>query len=160
LYGTEVLTLGGSRGPSVSYYVPFLSAMQLLLPVPSHDTPAQQQSAAASRHRVAPEAIPHTQQQQLPPDKSLQSDSQQGGFGAEMHQRPILQEHDAAKQAQVHQLPAIASEVPRLGRVYEVAPEGLSAPTEVLLHDIKSQHGWLLRLCHHSCLRKTSILAS
>lgn len=35
LYGTEIVTLGGSRGPSVSYYVPYLSAMQLLVPLPS-----------------------------------------------------------------------------------------------------------------------------
>ena len=46
LYGTEVLTLGGSRGPSVSYYVPYLSAMQLLLPVASSQ-PSQQPGTAS-----------------------------------------------------------------------------------------------------------------
>ena len=32
LFGKEVLTLGGSRGGSLAYYVPSLSAMQLFLP--------------------------------------------------------------------------------------------------------------------------------
>ncbi len=32
LYGREVYTLGGTRGPSWSYFVPYLSAMQLFVP--------------------------------------------------------------------------------------------------------------------------------
>ncbi len=33
IYGKEVFTMGGGRGPSLAYYVPSLSAMQLFLPV-------------------------------------------------------------------------------------------------------------------------------
>jgi Protein of unknown function (DUF789) len=32
LYGREIFTLGGTRGASLSYYVPFLSGMQLFVP--------------------------------------------------------------------------------------------------------------------------------
>ena len=42
-YGKEVYTLGGSRGPSLAYFVPSLSAMQLFLP-------ARRESAGASQH--------------------------------------------------------------------------------------------------------------
>ena len=33
IYGKEVFAMGGGRGPSLAYYVPSLSAMQLFLPV-------------------------------------------------------------------------------------------------------------------------------
>lgn len=57
LFGTEVLTLGGSRGPSVSYYVPYLSAMQLLLPtVPRATTPVRPSRAQAGSEAAAPAA--------------------------------------------------------------------------------------------------------
>lgn len=32
MFGREFYTLGGSRGPSLAYFVPSLSACQLLLP--------------------------------------------------------------------------------------------------------------------------------
>ena len=64
LYGTEVLTLGGSRGPSVSYYVPYLSAMQLLLPLPSIGAAPSQHSGAPSHLGVPAAPLHHTQQQQ------------------------------------------------------------------------------------------------
>lgn len=60
LYGTEVLTLGGSRGPSVSYYVPYLSAMQLLLPVPLSQ-PSQQPGTTS----MLASDMPAAQQAQL-----------------------------------------------------------------------------------------------
>ena len=57
LFGTDVLTLGGSRGPSVSYYVPYLSAMQLLLPaVPRATTPGHPSRAQAGSEAAAPAA--------------------------------------------------------------------------------------------------------
>jgi len=37
LYGREVYTLGGARGPSLCYFVPYLSAMQLFTPASSKD---------------------------------------------------------------------------------------------------------------------------
>mmetsp|Transcript_28443 Transcript_28443/g.73206 ORF Transcript_28443/g.73206 Transcript_28443/m.73206 type:complete len:1057 (-) Transcript_28443:1360-4530(-) len=37
LHGREVYTLGGARGPSVSYFVPYLSAMQLFTPASPKD---------------------------------------------------------------------------------------------------------------------------
>jgi hypothetical protein len=43
MYGREVYTLGGSRGPSLAYFVPSLSAMQLFLP-------ARREAAATSAH--------------------------------------------------------------------------------------------------------------
>lgn len=67
LYGTEVLTLGGSRGPSVSYYVPYLSAMQLLLPVPLSQ-PSQQPGTTS----MPASDMPAAQQAQL-------SEAQQNG---------------------------------------------------------------------------------
>lgn len=37
LYGQEVVTEGGRRGPARAYYLPSLSAMQLFLPAKAHD---------------------------------------------------------------------------------------------------------------------------
>ena len=37
LYGMEVYTISGTRGPAMAYYVPMLSALRLLLPA---DAPA------------------------------------------------------------------------------------------------------------------------
>ena len=60
LFGTDVLTLGGSRGPSVSYYVPYLSAMQLLLPaVPRATTPVRPSRALAGSEAAAPAGGAH-----------------------------------------------------------------------------------------------------
>lgn len=72
LYGTDVLTLGGSRGPSVSYYVPYLSAMQLLVPF----LPASPQQPGASDTAAAdmPQAA-------APPQQTQQSTAQQGVEG-------------------------------------------------------------------------------
>ena len=89
LYGTEIVTLGGSRGPSVSYYVPYLSAMQLLLPLPpeapaSH-TPQQQLSVPSST--IAPPPMPASLSQQPQLSESAQhSQSQQGGELGVPHQ--------------------------------------------------------------------------
>ena len=37
LYGQEILTQGGKRGPSRAFYLPSLSAMQLFLPAEAHE---------------------------------------------------------------------------------------------------------------------------
>lgn len=37
LYGQEIATHGGKRGPACAYYLPSLSAMQLFLPAEAHD---------------------------------------------------------------------------------------------------------------------------
>jgi hypothetical protein len=45
IYGKEVFTMGGGRGPSLAYYVPSLSAMQLFVPMrpeAAHTQPAGQ----------------------------------------------------------------------------------------------------------------------
>lgn len=39
IYGKEFFTRGGGRGPSLAYFVPSLSAMQLFLPI--HTTAAR-----------------------------------------------------------------------------------------------------------------------
>eukprot|EP01025_Chloroclados_australasicus_P000110 TRINITY_DN10051_c0_g1_i8.p2 TRINITY_DN10051_c0_g1~~TRINITY_DN10051_c0_g1_i8.p2 ORF type:complete len:146 (-),score=8.19 TRINITY_DN10051_c0_g1_i8:100-537(-) len=36
-YGQEIFTLGGSRGPSEAYYLPYLSAIQLFIPASDTD---------------------------------------------------------------------------------------------------------------------------
>lgn len=37
LFGQEVVTLGGPRGPAASYYLPYLSAVQLFAPAPARE---------------------------------------------------------------------------------------------------------------------------
>ncbi|KAK9828497.1 hypothetical protein WJX72_000379 [[Myrmecia] bisecta] len=72
LYAREVYTLSGARGPAISYYVPFLSAMQLFLPAgppPSQATSAQ-----------PPGGVPH---------RLYQSDSEWGGWGRSL--RPLAE---------------------------------------------------------------------
>lgn len=124
LYGTEVLTMGGSRGPSVSYYVPYLSAMQLLLPL-DRNAASQPQSAAASHSA-------QTQQQQVPVDDSMQQSADaQSVSHAEKHQRLAVQEQAAGQQAGHHQQPARASGSPRLSKVYQVEADWQPWPRQV-----------------------------
>ena len=49
LFGREFYTLGGSRGPSLAYYVPSLSALHLLLP----HRPERAHSQPASLYRLS-----------------------------------------------------------------------------------------------------------
>ncbi len=124
LYGTEVLTMGGSRGPSVSYYVPYLSAMQLLLPL---DHNASSQPAAASHS-----AQMHQQQQQQHVSDSLQQSADaQSASHAEKHQMSAVQEQAAGQQAGHHQQPARASGSPRSSRVYQVEADWQPWPQKV-----------------------------
>jgi hypothetical protein len=55
-YGREVATQGGPRGPSRAYFVPSLSAVQLLLPAPAGgpagDAPGAAPGAGAAPRRV------------------------------------------------------------------------------------------------------------
>eukprot|EP00798_Chlamydomonas_sp_ICE-L_P015679 gene15679-21784_t len=44
IYGREVYTLGGSRGPSLCYFVPYLSAIQLFTPTTPRDVPTGEES--------------------------------------------------------------------------------------------------------------------
>lgn len=122
LYGTEVVTLGGSRGPSVSYYVPYLSAMQLLLPMPCQEVAAQQQPAAAT--------ISFSQPQQS--ETSLQESDDSSN---RLQQRPDIQEQAAAEPGEGHQQPTSGTVdgLPRAGRVYQVEADWQSGPTQVCL---------------------------
>ena len=113
LYGTEVLTMGGSRGPSVSYYVPYLSAMQLLLPLDNNA--ASQPPSAAAIHS----AQMHQQQQPVS-DFMQESADAQSVSHAEKHQRLAVPEQAAGQQAGHHQQPARANGSPRSSRVYQV----------------------------------------
>ena len=126
LYGTEVLTMGGSRGPSVSYYVPYLSAMQLLLPLDNNV--ASQPPSAAAIHS----AQMHQQQQQQPVSDSMQeiADAQSVSH-AEKHQRLAVPEQAAGQQAGHHQQPARASGSPRSSRVYQVEADWQPWPRQV-----------------------------
>lgn len=45
--GCEVATMGGPRGPATSYYLPYLSAVQLLVPASSADADAVAAQAAS-----------------------------------------------------------------------------------------------------------------
>jgi len=122
LYGTEVLTMGGSRGPSVSYYVPYLSAMQLLLPL-DNNAASQPQSAAAIHS-----AQMHQQQQQQPVSDSMQESADaQSVSHAEKHQRLAVPEQAAGH----HQQPARASGSPRSSRVYQVEADWQPWPRQV-----------------------------
>ena len=126
LYGTEVLTMGGSRGPSVSYYVPYLSAMQLLLPL-DHNAASQPQPAAAGHS-----AQMHQQQQQQPvSDSMLQSADAQSVSYAEKHERLAVQDQAAGQQAGHHQQPARANGSLRSSRVYQVEADWQSWPRQV-----------------------------
>ena len=49
LYGREVYTLGGQRGPSLCYFVPYLSAIQLFTPAAG---PEDADPEGASRCRL------------------------------------------------------------------------------------------------------------
>lgn len=120
LYGTEIVTLGGSRGPSVSYYVPYLSAMQLLLPLAPAATAQnmpQQESAGISSARQ-------------PPGQPAQASSGQQPSGAQ-HSNSQLRRGDDAVQ-QMHegvsqQQPAVAchdSAGSRPSRVYHTENDG------------------------------------
>ncbi|KAA6423174.1 MAG: hypothetical protein FRX49_07161 [Trebouxia sp. A1-2] len=126
LYGTEVLTMGGSRGPSVSYYVPYLSAMQLLLPL-DHNAASPPQPAAASHS-----AQMHQQQQQQPVSDSMQQTADTQSIShAEKHQRLAVQEQAAGQQAGHHQQPARASGSPRSSRMYQVEADWQPWPRQV-----------------------------
>ncbi|KAL0053045.1 hypothetical protein WJX82_000107 [Trebouxia sp. C0006] len=126
LYGTEVLTMGGSRGPSVSYYVPYLSAMQLLLPLDNNA--ASQPPSAAAIHS----AQMHQQQQQQPVSDSMQESADaQSVSHAEKHQRLAVPEQAAGQQAGHHQQPARASGSPRSSRVYQVEADWQPWPRQV-----------------------------
>ncbi len=126
LYGTEVLTMGGSRGPSVSYYVPYLSAMQLLLPLDNNA--ASQPPSAAAIHS----AQMHQQQQQQPVSDSMQERADaQSVSHAEKHQRLAVPEQAAGQQAGHHQQPARASGSPRSSRVYQVEADWQPWPRQV-----------------------------
>ncbi|PSC70934.1 MATE efflux family isoform A [Micractinium conductrix] len=46
-FGCEVATIGGPRGPATAYYLPFLSAVQLLAPVSAADEAAVAAAAAS-----------------------------------------------------------------------------------------------------------------
>lgn len=101
LYGTDVLTLGGSRGPSVSYYVPYLSAMQLLLPVLP---PSKEQSEAGTPVSDTSAALLAAQQSQPSAQDGVQRVS--------------------AEQAQVGaggpSQPAAEAVLPRAGKLYHI----------------------------------------
>lgn len=88
MYGTEIVTLGGSRGPSVSYYVPYLSAMQLLLPLPP---------AAAAPHvpQQEPASISSASQ---PPSQPAQASSSQQPTVAEHSSSQLGRGDDAVQQ--------------------------------------------------------------
>lgn len=73
LFGREFYTLGGSRGPSLAYYVPSLSALHLLLPHRQErahaqpaslyrlsDAAAQQVRAGCQYCTAVSAACPHT----------------------------------------------------------------------------------------------------
>ena len=104
LYGTEVLTLGGSRGPSVSYYVPYLSAVQLLLPVPAPQTAPQQ---PASQH-------PDAKHSAVSPGTASPAD------------QPA---NDRQQGSSTELLPH--SDLPRTGRLYHIEDEWQRRSTQV-----------------------------
>ncbi len=133
LYGTEVLTMGGSRGPSVSYYVPYLSAMQLLLPL-DHNASSQQQPAAAS-HSAQVHQKQQQQQHQPVSDSMQESAYAQSVSHAEKHQRLAVPEQAAGQQAGHHQQPARASGSPRSSRVYQVEADWQPWPRQVCFCD-------------------------
>ena len=54
--GREVATIGGPRGPATAYFLPYLSAVQLLVPASNGD--AEALAAAAAAAPVSPEAAP------------------------------------------------------------------------------------------------------
>ena len=104
LYGTDILTLGGSRGPSVSYYVPYLSAMQLLLPVPEPDSPASQQPDA--------------------------KDGAEADAPASLQLQPSAEELGQAERSEVLQQ-SENSKLPRTGRLYHIKDEWQHRSTQV-----------------------------
>lgn len=116
MYGTETVTLGGSRGPSVSYYVPYLSAMQLLLPsAPAAHmphVPLQQPAGLSRASRPADQPAQASFSQQ-------QSPAQHGG-SEDGHA------DDAAQQMQegVSQQQAAGGAGSRPSRVYQVENDG------------------------------------
>lgn len=115
--------MGGSRGPSVSYYVPYLSAMQLLLPV--HTEAASQPQSAAGSHPT------QMQQPSLLDGSAQHSDDAQGAPAAAVHLKEAVQEQDATEPAGGHQQPATASRAPKPGRVYQVEADWPSWPRQV-----------------------------
>lgn len=121
LYGTEIVTLGGSRGPSISYYVPYLSAMQLLLPLPpaAHTPSMQQQQQPAGRSSASPPADQPAQasfSQQQPSAPRSSSQQWHGGDAAPQAQQGISQQRPAV----LH----LASAGGKPSRVYQVENDG------------------------------------
>jgi hypothetical protein len=51
--GREVATIGGPRGPATAYFLPYLSAVQLLVPASSDDAEALAAGAAAAAAAAA-----------------------------------------------------------------------------------------------------------
>ncbi|KAL3150524.1 hypothetical protein ABBQ32_000341 [Trebouxia sp. C0010 RCD-2024] len=125
LYGTEIVTLGGSRGPSISYYVPYLSAMQLLLPLPpaAHTPSMQQQQQPAGRSSASPPADQPAQasfSQQQPSAPRSSSQQWHGGDAAPQAQQGISQQRPAV----LH----LASAGGKPSRVYQVENDGQVQP--------------------------------
>lgn len=129
LYGTDILTMGGSRGPSVSYYVPYLSAMQLLLPVLPQ--PPQQQPGTPSA-AVADEAVEASQHTQ-------QSTAQEA-------ENPAAAEQTQAS-ADVQSQPGGEAALPRAGKLYHVEDHWQQLSSQVfiiLVQDPRNVHCGLL----------------
>lgn len=68
LLGQEVVTLGGPRGPAAAYYLPYLSAVQLFLPLEGGEAGAAERSAhAAAAHTAAAQQAQQQHHQPPPP---------------------------------------------------------------------------------------------
>ena len=121
MYGTEIVTLGGSRGPSVSYYVPYLSAMQLLLPLPPAATASHvpQQEPAAISSVSQPAAQPAQASSSQQHVVAQRSGSQQGcgDDAAQQMQEGVTQQQPATAASQ-------SSAGVRPSRVYHVQNDG------------------------------------
>ena len=122
MYGTEIVTLGGSRGPSVSYYVPYLSAMQLLLPVPpaahTPSMPQQQQQPAgfSGANQAADQLAQASFSQQQSSAQRSSSQQRHGDDASQQTQQGIGQQRPAV----VGQ----GSAGSRPSRVYQVENDG------------------------------------
>lgn len=118
LYGTEIVTLGGSRGPSVSYYVPYLSAMQLLLPLSpeghASQAPQQQLPVPSSTDTQSPMPVSLSQQQHQSSESAQHSQTQQGD--------DLGVPHQSSKDLSEQQPAAMGHARP--GRVYQVGDDG------------------------------------
>ena len=93
--GREVATIGGPRGPATAYFLPYLSAVQLLVPASSDDAAALTAAAAAvAAAPLSPKAAPRQHSAATAPAQLL---SYPGGLDSwPESMRPLVQWSEAA----------------------------------------------------------------